>query len=107
MVDCLAKNMSCNPGDCICKDYINPDWENNNWNIVGGEVVIMLKMEWIPVENEPKEDDEYLVLMPTADPDKPLRQLAWWHSKEKIWENKMLVFGFEITHYLVIPKYVE
>ncbi len=60
--------------------------------------------EWIPLsERLPPRDDRYLVYAPSADPDKPMILIAWFHPDSKKWSLILEIWSSAITHWMEVP----
>lgn len=61
-------------------------------------------MNWISVkERLPKEDNKYLVFIPTADSGKPLQQIAWYNP-DTGWSLIIDYWVGAITHWMPLPS---
>ena len=63
------------------------------------------KAHWCSMqESKPPYDGLFLVFAPSADPQKPLKQVAWWSEMNQQWELLPKVWCDAITHWARMPK---
>jgi hypothetical protein len=61
-------------------------------------------MTWNKCSDEqPAKDGLYMVYAPSADPDKPVLALAWYHTKG-YWSLLPKVWCLAITHWMEMPQ---
>jgi len=59
---------------------------------------------WHPISENPPKTGTYLVFAPSADPNVPLRTIAFWHSRDSKWLQLAPVWLGALTHWAPFPE---
>jgi hypothetical protein len=62
------------------------------------------RCHWRTMSEKPEKFGWYLVFAPSADPEKPFRQLCFWDDEQQVWTGLVGVWMKALTHWSDWPE---